>query len=110
MSTFMLMAGGTGGHLFPALALAQELRRRGHDIHLVTDHRATNYGESFPARTTHIIPSATPSVRNPVKFVAAGLTLAWGTAVAWSKLRRVRADAAVAFGGYPVFPPFLAAR
>ena len=36
MSTFVLMAGGTGGHLFPAMALAQELRRRGHVIHLMT--------------------------------------------------------------------------
>ncbi|MGN6101557.1 MAG: glycosyltransferase, partial [Devosia sp.] len=37
MSTVVLMAGGTGGHLFPAMALAQELGRRGHAIHLVTD-------------------------------------------------------------------------
>jgi len=110
MSTIVLMAGGTGGHLFPAMALAQELQRRGHVIHLMTDHRATNYGQSFPARETHIVPSATPSVRNPVKFVTAGATLTWGIAVAWFKLRGLGADAAVAFGGYPVFPPFLAAK
>lgn len=110
MSTVLLMAGGTGGHLFPAMALAQELQRRGHDIHLVTDHRATNYGQNFPARATHIVPSATPSVRNPVKFITAGATLTWGIAVAWGKLRGLGADVAVAFGGYPVFPPFLAAK
>src|SRR3954462_9298654 len=110
MSKFLLMAGGTGGHLFPAMALAQELQRRGHEIHLVTDHRATNFGQSFPARATHIVPSATPSVRNPIKFVAAGITLTWGIAVAWNKLRRLKADAAVAFGGYPVYPPFLVAK
>lgn len=110
MSTFALMAGGTGGHLFPAMALAQELRRRGHTIHLMTDHRVGGYGESFPARETHIIPSATPSVGNPVKFAAAAFTLASGTLVAWGRLRRIRPDAVVGFGGYPVFPSFLAAR
>ena len=50
MSTFVLMAGGTGGHLFPAMSLAQELRRRGHVIHLMTDHRVSSYGGDFPAR------------------------------------------------------------
>jgi UDP-N-acetylglucosamine--N-acetylmuramyl-(pentapeptide) pyrophosphoryl-undecaprenol N-acetylglucosamine transferase len=110
MSKYLLMAGGTGGHLFPAMALAQELQRRGHEIHLVTDHRATNYGQSFPAKQTHIVPSATPSVRNPVKFATASATLVWGIAVAWNRLRGLKADAAVAFGGYPVFPPFLAAK
>jgi UDP-N-acetylglucosamine--N-acetylmuramyl-(pentapeptide) pyrophosphoryl-undecaprenol N-acetylglucosamine transferase len=110
MSTFVLMAGGTGGHLFPAMALAEELRRRGHIIHLMTGHRVGSYGETFPARETHIIPSATPSVSNPVKFAAAAFKLMWGTMVAWNKLRNIGADAVVGFGGYPVFPPFLAAR
>lgn len=109
MSTFVLMAGGTGGHLFPAMALAQELRRRGHTIHLMTDHRVSGYGDKFPATQTHIVPSATPSVRDPVKFVAAGFKILWGIGVGWGKLRRVKADAAVGFGGYPVYPPFVAA-
>jgi UDP-N-acetylglucosamine--N-acetylmuramyl-(pentapeptide) pyrophosphoryl-undecaprenol N-acetylglucosamine transferase len=103
------MAGGTGGHLFPAMALAEELRRRGHVIHLMTDHRVTGYGDRFPAAETHIVPSATPSVRHPVKFAAAGIRIVRGIGVAWSKLRKIRADAAVGFGGYPVYPPFVAA-
>ncbi|MEP7240059.1 MAG: undecaprenyldiphospho-muramoylpentapeptide beta-N-acetylglucosaminyltransferase [Devosia sp.] len=110
MSIFVLMAGGTGGHLFPAMALAQELRRRGHVIHLMTDHRVAGYGDAFPARDVYVVPSATPSVRNPLKFAAAALRILWGTAVAWGRLGTVRPDAVVGFGGYPVFPPFLAAR
>lgn len=78
MSTFVLMAGGTGGHLFPAMALAQELRRRGHMTHLMTDERVTHYGDRFPAREIHVVPSSTPSIRNPVKFLAAGLTILAG--------------------------------
>ena len=109
MSTFVLMAGGSGGHLFPAMALAEELRRRGHAIHLMTDHRVHSYGGGFPASQTHIIPSATPSVRNPVKFVLAGTRLSWGILVAMQKLAGLRADACIGFGGYPVFPSFVAA-
>jgi len=109
MSIFVLMAGGTGGHLFPAMALAQELRRRGHVIHLMTDERVTNYGDKFPARDIHVVPSATPSIRNPLKFLDAGITIASGIFVAWRKLREIKPDAVIGFGGYPVFPPFVAA-
>ena len=109
MMRFVLMAGGTGGHLFPAMALAQELRRRGHEVHLMTDHRVASYGADFPATAIHIVPSATPSVRDPVKFVTAGARILRGIAVATGKLRAIRPDAVIGFGGYPVFPPFLAA-
>ena len=109
MSVFVLMAGGTGGHLFPAMALAQELTRRGHTIHLMTDHRVASYGAQFPAAETHIVPSATPSVRNPLRFAAAGFTILKGIGVARRMLRKVHPAAVVGFGGYPVFPPFLAA-
>jgi UDP-N-acetylglucosamine--N-acetylmuramyl-(pentapeptide) pyrophosphoryl-undecaprenol N-acetylglucosamine transferase len=109
MSTFVLMAGGTGGHLFPAMALAQELRRRGHAIHLMTDHRVASYGENFPADATHIVPSATPSVRNPIQFATAAVKIGWGVCVGFGKLQGIRADAVIGFGGYPVYPPFLAA-
>jgi UDP-N-acetylglucosamine--N-acetylmuramyl-(pentapeptide) pyrophosphoryl-undecaprenol N-acetylglucosamine transferase len=109
MSTFVLMAGGTGGHLFPAMSLAQELRRRGHVIHLMTDHRVSSYGGDFPAREVHIVPAATPSLGNPVKFVRAGFTILGGIGTAMRQLRKIRPDAVVGFGGYPVFPPFIAA-
>lgn len=110
MSRLILMAGGTGGHLFPAMALAQELRRRGHDIQLMTDHRVASYGSDFPASATHIVPSATPSVGNPIRFVSAGVTILGGIAVAFGKFGSIKPDAVIGFGGYPVFPPFVAAN
>lgn len=110
MKTFVLMAGGTGGHLFPAMALAQELIRRGHKVELMTDHRVASYGDDFPASHVHIVPSATPSLRNPVKFVIGGCKILHGIAVAFGKLRASKPDCVVGFGGYPTFPPFLAAN
>ena len=106
----MLMAGGTGGHLFPAMALAQELVRRGHRVELMTDHRVESYGGDFPASEIHIVPSATPSLRNPVKFVSGGITILRGIAIAFRQLRKSRPDCVISFGGYPTFPPFLAAN
>jgi UDP-N-acetylglucosamine--N-acetylmuramyl-(pentapeptide) pyrophosphoryl-undecaprenol N-acetylglucosamine transferase len=103
------MAGGTGGHLFPAMALAQELRRRGHAIHLMTDHRVSSYGQDFPADAIHVVPAATPSISNPIKFVGAGFTILGGIGVAVASLRKIAPDAVVGFGGYPTFPPMVAA-
>ncbi|MGB3336458.1 MAG: undecaprenyldiphospho-muramoylpentapeptide beta-N-acetylglucosaminyltransferase [Devosia sp.] len=106
----MLMAGGTGGHLFPAMALAQELIRRGHAVELMTDHRVESYGTDFPADVIHIVPSATPSLSNPLKFFGGGVKILGGIAVAIGKLRQSRPDCVIGFGGYPTFPPFLAAN
>ena len=105
----LLAAGGTGGHLFPAEALAEALRRRGVEIELATDERATRYGHDFPARATHVIPSATIRGRDPISLVKTGSVLAIGAMKALRLLRRVRPVAVVGFGGYPTLPPVLAA-
>ncbi|HLV82646.1 MAG TPA: undecaprenyldiphospho-muramoylpentapeptide beta-N-acetylglucosaminyltransferase [Devosia sp.] len=109
MTKFMLMAGGSGGHLFPAMALAQELMRRGHAVELMTDHRVDSYGGDFPAAAIHVVPSATPSLRNPIKFVTGGITILRGIAVAFGLLNKSKPDCVIGFGGYPTFPPFVAA-
>lgn len=105
----LLAAGGTGGHLFPAAALAQELRRRGHDAELVTDSRAEKYGGDFPAGTVHRVPSATLRSRSPIAVVATFSRLAIGLLGALSLLRRLRPRAVIGFGGYPTLPPIIAA-
>lgn len=104
----LLAAGGTGGHLFPAEALALELKKRGWRIHLATDHRVESYGQDFPAEETHLIASATLT-RAPVAFATGLLRLGQGYLQARSLVRRVRPAVAVGFGGYPTLPPMLAA-
>ena len=108
MSAFVLSAGGTGGHLFPAEALAHELIARGHTIHLATDKRAERFASSFPGEL-HVIPSATFASRNPVAMARAGWTLFKGLRAARQLLRTVRPSAVIGFGGYPTLPPLLAA-
>lgn len=107
--TILITAGGTGGHLFPAEALAHELAPRGYDIHLATDHRATNYGSEFPAKEIHIIASATFGDRSPIGLVKSAGRLATGFVQSLALVRRLRPVAAIGFGGYPTLPPLLAA-
>lgn len=106
----MLAAGGTGGHLFPAFALAEELARRGYAVDLATDMRGDRYGTGFPARAVYKIPSATLAGRSPLALARTAATLARGVGEAWRLLGRVRPAVVIGFGGYPSFPPLIAAR
>jgi UDP-N-acetylglucosamine--N-acetylmuramyl-(pentapeptide) pyrophosphoryl-undecaprenol N-acetylglucosamine transferase len=103
----LLAAGGTGGHLFPAEALAVVLEKRGATVDLATDTRASHF--KFPARAVHVIPSATLRGRNPVALVHTAALLALGTAKAFNLIGRIRPAVVVGFGGYPTVPPLLAA-
>ena len=105
----LLAAGGTGGHLFPAASLAQELRRRGYAVELATDMRAEKYGGDFPARAIHRIPSATLTSRSPVAVAATFTRLGIGYAGALRMLLRLKPRAVIGFGGYPTLPPIIAA-
>jgi len=105
----LLTAGGTGGHLFPAEALANGLKASGCRVILATDKRANAYAGSFPADEIIEIPSATPSGRSVPKMAKAALLLALGTFQAMAVIRRLKPDAVVGFGGYPTVPPVLAA-
>lgn len=108
-SLVLLAAGGTGGHLFPAQALAQALIHREIRVHLATDERASRYGAAFPAEEIHEIASATPSGRSPLGMARAGMMLALGLASSVRLIGRLRPAVVVGFGGYPTVPPVLAA-
>ncbi|ATQ68389.1 MULTISPECIES: undecaprenyldiphospho-muramoylpentapeptide beta-N-acetylglucosaminyltransferase [Methylosinus] len=105
----LLAAGGTGGHLFPAQALAHALGARGVPVELVTDERALRYGGEFPARAMHTISAATPRGGSAIDKARAVALLGLGTLQALRHLLRMRPRAVVGFGGYPSVPPLFAA-
>lgn len=105
----MLAAGGTGGHLFPAQALAEELVGRGFRIHLLTDERVRDYGKSFPAEQVHIVPSATLSLSDPLRLPGRMWRLFSGYRLSRALIRSHAAAAVAGFGGYPSLPPLMAA-
>ncbi len=107
--TVLLSAGGTGGHLFPAQALAHELGRRGWTVYLATDGRAERFAGEFPARETFIIPSATFGGRNPVTLLKALWTIWRGVRETGRVIGQKKPDAVIGFGGYPTLPPVYAA-
>jgi UDP-N-acetylglucosamine--N-acetylmuramyl-(pentapeptide) pyrophosphoryl-undecaprenol N-acetylglucosamine transferase len=99
----VLSAGGTGGHLFPAQALAGELARRGKSIVVMTDGRFANYATAFAGAQILTVPSS------PLNSLAAPFKIAAGAVMALVKLMRLRPAAVVGFGGYPSVPVMLAA-
>src|SRR5471030_390477 len=103
MSIIVLSAGGTGGHLFPAQALAGELVRRGRDIVVVTDARFANYATQFPGAAIATVPSS------PFNAAVAPFKIAAGVLVALLKLLKLKPAAVIGFGGYPSVPVMLAA-
>ncbi|MCB1438892.1 MAG: undecaprenyldiphospho-muramoylpentapeptide beta-N-acetylglucosaminyltransferase [Nitratireductor sp.] len=105
----LLCAGGTGGHLFPAEALAHELVARGYSVHLATDMRAKKYAAAFPADGVHVIRSATVGGKNPVALAKTIFSLGLGYQQSSRLVRKIRPVAAVGFGGYPTLPPIFAA-
>jgi UDP-N-acetylglucosamine--N-acetylmuramyl-(pentapeptide) pyrophosphoryl-undecaprenol N-acetylglucosamine transferase len=107
----VLAAGGTGGHLFPAEALARELARRGRRVAVMTDARsAAQAEEAFEGREVIVLRGSGLSGRGPLRAAAGAAAIAAGTAQARAALARLGASAVVGFGGYPAVAPLLAAR
>jgi UDP-N-acetylglucosamine--N-acetylmuramyl-(pentapeptide) pyrophosphoryl-undecaprenol N-acetylglucosamine transferase len=107
----VIAAGGTGGHFFPAEALAARLIARGHRVVLMTDARSGAARSAvFAGHEQHVLRGAGIAGRGFARGAAAVLALASGTAQARALLKNLDAGAIVAFGGYPAVPPVLAAR
>jgi UDP-N-acetylglucosamine--N-acetylmuramyl-(pentapeptide) pyrophosphoryl-undecaprenol N-acetylglucosamine transferase len=109
MSTIVLATGGTGGHIFPAQALAAELTKRGRKIVVMTDARGTQYPTYFPGAAIEIVPAAAFSDRSKLRLMTAPFEILAGVVVSLTKLWRIKPAAVIGFGGYPSVPVMIAA-
>lgn len=106
---FLLAAGGTGGHLFPAFSLAAVLAQRGERVMLATDERVKQHGADFPADALFVIRSATFKSRSPWAAAQTVWRLCAGFVQSLVLLLRQRPCVVIGFGGYPSLPPVMAA-
>lgn len=106
---FVLAAGGTGGHMFPARALAEALLARGHKVALVTDRRGGGFGPDLPQVETHRIRAGGIAGLGIIGKVTGLLDLGLGYLQARRILSRLAPQAVVGFGSYASLPTALAA-
>ena len=106
---YVLAAGGTGGHMVPAHALAEELMRRGHRVALITDERGARIPGLFEGVQAHTLPAGRLS-GGPIGWARAVKNIFTGRAMALRLYETFRPSAVIGFGGYPALPALLAAR
>ncbi|MEA3050259.1 MAG: UDP-N-acetylglucosamine--N-acetylmuramyl-(pentapeptide) pyrophosphoryl-undecaprenol [Sphingomonadales bacterium] len=106
---YVIAAGGTGGHMIPAHALAEELTRRGHRVALVTDDRGARIPGLFEGVQVHILPAGRLG-GGPAGWLKAVRNIFTGRAMALRLYETFRPSAVIGFGGYPALPALLAAR
>lgn len=106
---YVLAAGGTGGHLIPAFALAEELEKRGHHVALITDARGAQIPGKPETLTAHVLPAGRFQGRNPLSWFKAFKAIREGRQMALRLFDSFQPSAVVGFGGYPALPALLAA-
>ena len=103
--TVILAAGGTGGHVFPAMAVADVLRVRGMRVILATDQRGHRFDGDMETATV----MAGGVAGGPVAKLKGLAKIGIGVVQGLRLLRRSKADVVVGFGGFPSLPTMLAA-
>ncbi len=106
----VMAAGGTGGHMFPAQALAELMLRRGWRVKLSTDARGARYTGGFPHSVEiEEVASATFARGGPLAKLLVPFRIAGGVISMALRMRKDKPDVVIGFGGYPSIPALSAA-
>ncbi len=106
----VMAAGGTGGHMFPAQALAEAMLQKGWRVKLSTDARGARYTGGFPeAVEIEQMSSATFARGGVAAKVMVPFKILGGVFGAVARMRKDRPAMVVGFGGYPAIPAMGAA-
>ncbi len=108
--TIILAAGGTAGHMFPASALAEQLKKNGYDVHLATDKRGMAFVAELMPMEIHNIPAATVYAGGILALPFRLLTLSVSVLVSLFLILKLQPKVIIGFGGYPSFGPVFAGR
>ena len=106
--TYVLCAGGTGGHMVPAHCLALELMARGHKVHLVTDERGLRFPGLFAGVAVTKVDAASTGRSGWRSLPRVAISIWKGRATARKLFRDIQPRAVIGFGGYPALPGLLA--
>lgn len=106
---YVLAAGGTGGHLIPAFALATELEKRGHHVALITDARGATIPGKPATLPAHILPAGRIEGKNPIGWIKGLRAILEGRRMALRLFESFEPSCVIGFGGYPALPALLAA-
>lgn len=107
--TILLSAGGTGGHMIPALALSEDLLSRGYHVEVASDHRGQRYQHMFANMPFHVLNSGALQpgrIGKAMSLVKMGL----GVLSARKLIKTIKPAVVVGFGGYPSVPAVYAAQ
>ena len=106
----LIACGGTGGHLFPGIAVGEALRARGHEVMLLISEKKVDAEAS--AKYAHLRFETVPAVAKPPTLSPRMLPFLWKTWGSMNRCKRILrdfgADAVLGMGGFTSLPPVYA--
>ena len=103
-------AGGTGGHIFPAINLMKHFFEKGFDVVIVTDKRGSSFIDNRLEFKSHILNVTAPSNKNFLKKILSFILIFYSLIQSIIILKKEKADIIIGFGGYVSFPVSFASK